>query len=69
LPRSFFPMLKQISAEGDETARGWIPLVFLLNWMEAGSHFNQTGSATGPEVLFSFLQRMSTPKPPAPQDA
>jgi Fe-S-cluster containining protein len=69
LPRKFFPMLGQICAETDEKARGWIPLVFLFEWMEAGSHFNQIGPATGPEVLYDFLQRMSTPKPPAPSNA
>jgi Fe-S-cluster containining protein len=69
LPRRFFTLLKESATEADETARGWIPLVFLFDWMEAGSHFNQTGSATGPEVLYDFLQRMSTPKPPAHPDA
>jgi Fe-S-cluster containining protein len=69
LPRKFFTMLRQICAETDEKARGWIPLVFLFEWMEAGSHFNQIGPATGPEVLYDFLQRMSTPKPPAPSNA
>jgi len=65
LPRRFFTLLGQISAETEETARGSIPLVFLFDWMESGSHFNQTGTPTGPEVLYDFLQRMSTPKPPA----
>jgi len=69
LPRSFFTLLKQFSAEAEDTSPGWIPLVFLLEWMAAGSHFNQIGPATGPEVLYQFIQRMSTPKPPAPPDA
>ena len=68
LPRRFFSLLERISAESDPTSPGWIPLVFLFDWMEAGSHFNQIGPATGPEVLYGFLQLMSTPKPPAPPD-
>jgi Fe-S-cluster containining protein len=68
LPRSFFTLLKQLSAEADKTSEGWIPLVFLFDWMEAGSHFNRIGPATGPEVLYGFLQRMNNPQPPKPSD-
>ena len=57
-PLLLFPVLNEMGARVERDGRGWIPLVFLFAWMEAGAHPGRRISGTGPEVLQAFVSRV-----------
>jgi Fe-S-cluster containining protein len=52
--------LYRMGAEIEPGSRGWIPLVFLLAWMDGGFAPGEAFEGSGPEVLYAFLQRLET---------
>ncbi len=67
MPIRLSPVLIQMGASVERDGRGWIPLVFLFAWMQAGAHPGQAVSGTGPEVLYEFVRRIRQTQSSAPQ--
>ena len=58
-------VLNRMGAELEGDARGWIPLLFLFAWMEAGASPGNGYAGTGPEVLHKFLEHIGEAQIPA----
>ncbi len=43
----------------ERNQRGWIPLVFLAEWMKGQGSPGEGCTGTGPEVLYAFVQHLS----------
>jgi len=70
LPLNFSRILTAIGAEVEGDSRGWIPLLFLFAWMEAGAHPGEAVSGAGPQVLYEFVKRIGVAQcPPRAADA
>ena len=54
--------LFHLGAKVEKYARGWIPLVFLVEWMKNSDRPGKAISGAGPDVLFSFLRELSPNK-------
>jgi len=64
LPLNFSRVLNSIGEELEQDSRGWIPLLFLLAWMESGASPGEAVAGTGPQVLYEFVRRMNNSAPP-----
>jgi hypothetical protein len=58
LPLRFLHVLVRMGADLEGDSRGWIPLVFLLAWMESGARPGQRVAGDGPQVLYEFVRRL-----------
>ena len=67
LPLHFSRILNRMGAEIERSPRGWIPLLFLLAWMESGAHPGEAVSGDGPAVLFEFVKRLPEALLPVPK--
>lgn len=63
-----FPrVLSRMGAEAGGKSRGWIPLLFLFEWMETGATPGQAVAGEGPRVLFEFVKRLAGSALAAPE--
>jgi Fe-S-cluster containining protein len=65
LPLNLSRILNAMGAEIEGDTRGWIPLLFLFAWMQAGAHPGEAVSGAGPQVLYEFLKRVSLAQSPS----
>jgi Fe-S-cluster containining protein len=54
--------LFHLGAKIERHARGWIPLVFLIQWMKNSERPGKAVSGAGPDVLFALLRELSPNK-------
>ena len=54
--------LFHLGSKVEKHGRGWIPLVFLMDWMRHEGKPGQAIKGTGPDVLMTFLQELSPNK-------
>lgn len=60
LPVRLSRTLFSLGKEAAEDTKGWIPLVFLLDWAERGSVPGESVAGSGPDVLKRFLDRLAS---------
>jgi Fe-S-cluster containining protein len=53
--------LFKLGAQIEKGGRGWIPLVFLFAWIKSGAQPGERFSGTGPDVLYEFVRKLSSP--------
>ncbi len=58
VPLKLSRLLYKLGAQVSEDRGGWIPLVFLLVWMQANYRPGQAITGPGPEVLYEVVKRL-----------
>ena len=67
LPLVLTRVLDSIGTELDPNRPGWIPLVFLFDWMKSGVHPGNGVAGFAPMLIAEIMDRVDQTKPAAPE--